>query len=233
MATTCTPDHELHRLRRGPLNPFFSKVNVASRQDIVWRATGKLCSRLDEFAEVRTTPVNLGAAISAFTRDIGSEFILGKSYKNLDTKDFNAAMTGCLDGIGAVWRITKHITWFGHLMKLLPSWLIQILGDEGTKSFYAFLQDTMQLTVDTISSHVAGANDELSRTMISEILASNLPPTEKTVARLNDEIGTILGAAFETTAHSIRAIVYYAYNDAEIYGWSLLKPENRVATPRQ
>lgn len=45
------------------------------------------------------------------------------------------------------------------------------------------------------------------------ILESNLPSTEKTVERMNDEVGTITGAAFETAAQSIRTILYYLYSD--------------------
>lgn len=38
----------------------------------------------------------------------------------------------------------------------------------------------------------------------------------ETVARINDEVGTITGAAFETAAQSIRTVLYHLYSDPEM-----------------
>lgn len=54
-------------------------------------------------------------------------------------------------------------------------------------------------------------------TIIHAILDSdNLPESEKTVVRINDEVGTITGAAFETAAQSIRTILYHLYSDPKM-----------------
>lgn len=53
-------------------------------------------------------------------------------------------------------------------------------------------------------------------TIIHAILDSDLPAPEKTVIRINDEVGTITGAAFETAAQSIRTILYHIYSDPNI-----------------
>ncbi len=37
--------------------------------------------------------------------------------------------------------------------------------------------------------------------------------SEKTLDCVGDEVGTITGGAFETTAHTIRYILYYLYSD--------------------
>lgn len=49
--------------------------------------------------------------------------------------------------------------------------------------------------------------------MIHSILQSNLPETEKSFDRINEEVGTVLGAALETTAQALRVILYYVYSD--------------------
>lgn len=36
--------------------------------------------------------------------------------------------------------------------------------------------------------------------------------------RINDEVGTVTGAAFETAAQSIRTILYHLYSDPELLG---------------
>lgn len=84
---------------RLPLSPFFSKAKVVSRQYLIRRNIDKLCDRISRFVGLETT-VNLGAATSAFTQDISSEFILGKSYNSLDRKDFDIGMTNVFQGAG-------------------------------------------------------------------------------------------------------------------------------------
>lgn len=58
-----------------------------------------------------------------------------------------------------------------------------------------------------------GGSDRASRTVVHEILDSNLPQAEKTLGRISDELGTVAGAAFETAAHTTRVILYYLYSN--------------------
>lgn len=132
----------MHRQRRAPLNPFFSKSNVVRKQDILQRLTDKLSDRLRGFAGSDAT-VNLTAALSALARDVGAEFILGKKYANLEAEDFNLGMTGVFQSGGKVWLLTKHVRWFGPLMKSLPLDFVEKMGDQGTKEFFGFLKVTL------------------------------------------------------------------------------------------
>lgn len=76
----------------------------------------------------------------------------------------------------------------------------------------------MQSTGDIIAANASAPLDNKApRTMVHEILeAPNLPPSEKSFDRINDEVGTITGAALETTAQTLRLIFYYVYSDPEI-----------------
>lgn len=139
MSTVCSIDHDVHRRRRAPLNAFFSKASISRRQDLIQNLAVKLCDRIDQFCG-STKIINLSHAISAFTRDAAAEYIISKSYNNLDVEDFNAGMTDVFQSGGAVWRVTKHVRWFGPLMKSLPLSLVEKMGDEGTKVFFAFLK---------------------------------------------------------------------------------------------
>lgn len=71
-------------------------------------------------------------------------------------------------------------------------------------------------------------DDVDSRTLVHEILASNLPAAEKTVDRVFDEVATITGAAFDTTAISLRLILYHIYNNPDVL--ARLRAELRNAT---
>lgn len=75
----------------------------------------------------------------------------------------------------------------------------------------------MQLTKDYMARHTSTAGDgKGDRTLVHSILQSDLPAAEKTFDRINDEIGTTMGAALETTAQTLRLIFYYVYSDPEI-----------------
>lgn len=97
----------------------------------------KLCQRISKLAG---THFNLGAAISAFTRDVANDFIVGKTYNELDLEDFGIGLSIASQGAGVFWRTTKHIRWFGPAMRAIPiGWAMKV-ADEGTKSFLRYLQ---------------------------------------------------------------------------------------------
>ncbi|KAI1412121.1 hypothetical protein F5Y13DRAFT_47653 [Hypoxylon sp. FL1857] len=113
-----TPEHELHKARRQPLNPFF-KARVNGHQDMIHRHLEKLCDRISIFSESRET-FNFGAAITAYVRNVAFDFILGKNYGSLDKDDFDEAMVTASSGSGQVWRATKHLRFIGRMLKSIP-----------------------------------------------------------------------------------------------------------------
>jgi hypothetical protein len=114
-------------------------VTVANRQAIIRDRVTRLCTLIEEYDGSKTS-MNLGTAISAFTGDIATKYIIGKSYDNLETQDFGANMTNLFQSSGAVWRITKHVRWLGPAMKAIPLPIMEKVGDDGTRAFLAFLK---------------------------------------------------------------------------------------------
>lgn len=120
-----------------PLDRFFSKARVASRQDIIVRNVDKLCTIISQHLG---STITLGAAASAISQDISSEFILNKTYGSLDKDDFNVAVTDMLQGVGFLWRASKHVPRFGAALKVIPLNLISAVADERNSAFLKFLQ---------------------------------------------------------------------------------------------
>jgi cytochrome P450 len=58
--------------------------------------------------------------------------------------------------------------------------------------------------------------DKAPRTIVHEILDSNLPAKDKEFDRVFDDVATVTGAGFETTASVLRLIIFHVFNDAEI-----------------
>ncbi|KAJ3578944.1 hypothetical protein NPX13_g1623 [Xylaria arbuscula] len=206
-------NHDVHKRRRAAMNPFFSKASVASRQQVVQELTTQLCHRLDNLI---SREVKLAAALGAFTRDVATEFLLGKSFDNLGAEDFSAGVGNTLQESGAIWRITKHFRWYGPLIQSVPTWVVKKIGDPGIVECLGFVEDMANTTK---AIHAASTNRNTvqdATTIVDTILDSDLPPTEKTPDRLKDEIITVAGAAFETTAYSLCKILYHVYADPEV-----------------
>ena len=84
MAGFATWDHDLHRQRRGAINPFFSKSSIASRAPVIRDNVLKLCERLKPAAESGEV-VQMDAALICLTMDIIAELCYGVSYNYLGT----------------------------------------------------------------------------------------------------------------------------------------------------
>jgi hypothetical protein len=99
----------------------------------------KLCARISAFAG-KPESVDIGAATSAFTRDVAIEYVLGRKHNSLDREDFNVLMTTVFQDSGHMWRTTKHVRWFGPLIISMPiDWVIKT-ADEGTKAFLLYVK---------------------------------------------------------------------------------------------
>ncbi|KAI1379801.1 cytochrome P450 [Hypoxylon crocopeplum] len=194
-ATIWTADHTAHKNRRLPLSPFFSKVKVSNQQDMIMRHVEALFDRLSGFAASRKT-VDLGAAFTAFVRDVINEYIFGKHYNDLGKEDFDAGMVVAAQAGGLLWRTTKFIRFFGPLMRSIPPQWIMAVSDPVMKEFFRFM--------------IISINDT------KNFMKAALPPPEKSFERIFGEKSTTTGAGFETTAAVIRIAAFHIYSDPKI-----------------
>jgi cytochrome P450 len=220
-------NHETHKARRRAIAPLFSKQHVEAQQEILRRNIDKLCGRISNLAG---TTFNLGAAISAFTRDSANEFIVGKEYNELDLNDFGIGLSIAWSGAGAFWRMTKHVPWFGPALKAMPIEWAMKAADEGTLSFLRYLQQSKQDTQDTLAAAASPSPDPwVQDTIVHAIVHSDLPAAEKRFVRVFNEVATVTGAGFETTANAVRLILFHVYTDAGIL--QRLRDEINAAQP--
>jgi cytochrome P450 len=52
--------------------------------------------------------------------------------------------------------------------------------------------------------------------MVHAIVHSDLPPEEKTLEHVSQEVATVTGAGFETTASAMRLILFHVFSNTEI-----------------
>ena len=160
-STTFSCDHETHKARRRAIAPFFSKQHVVARQELLRRNIDKLCGRI---INLTGTAFNLGAAISAFTRDNANEFIVGNQYNELELDDFGIGLSTASLGAGTFWRMTKYVHWFGPALKAMPIEWAMKAADDGTKPYLGYLQQSEQDTRDTLEQRHRPLPDTRSRT---------------------------------------------------------------------
>ncbi|KAE9363333.1 cytochrome P450 [Stipitochalara longipes BDJ] len=211
-----TSNHDLHKARRQPMNSFFSKAKVASKQHIIQQQVSKLCTRLSAVVDSKKA-INLGAAISAFMADASTSFIIAKSYDHLDCEDFDIGIMNAFQANGSVWRITKHVRWYGPLMKSIPiDWVMKVVDDD-MKAFFGYFKQNIQDTKDMLArASSSDSDDKGPRTIVNEIVESNLPAKEKAFERVQQDVATVTGAGFETTAGAFKMIIYHVYSNKDI-----------------
>ena len=120
-----TVPHDLHRLRRAALNPYFSKQSVARLEPVIQSCVSTLCKRLKE-TQNSGEPVNLGVAYSALTIDVVTEYSFGKSYGFLGKPDFGPEWPAMLQGIGQLSHLLKQFGWLYPMMNALPTWFVAL-----------------------------------------------------------------------------------------------------------
>lgn len=136
---------------------------MIGKQNLIQNLVNKLCARVDAYSDYETTAFRLGHAISAFTRDVATQFILGKTYNHLDATDFNAAISTMLQSSGSMWRITKHVPWFGPLMLSLPITIAEKIGNDGVREALTFLSVSVPCRIDFLNVFSGSLNCRISR----------------------------------------------------------------------
>jgi hypothetical protein len=145
-----TNDHDLHRIRRAAINPFFSKAAVRKLQPVIDERIGALLTRFREF-QATSTPISLNYAFAAFTNgsslthiehqpltdiaDIAQQYAFARSDHRIDQPDFeptfhDAALAGSTSG-----AIFKHYPWILPLMQSLPDSFMTRL-DPNMRSYF-------------------------------------------------------------------------------------------------
>lgn len=187
-----------------------------------------LQERIEE-ATRQSTLFELGLAFSAMTMDIATAYVMGKSYDSLRSPNFNRELTEILQEGGYLWHVNKHIQpsnfFFKHVLPLTPTTFLP----GAVRPFFVFLRDCEDRTKELIrlfhdrqetatngGEEKSSSRGSSSQTLVDLIVSSSLPAEEKRYKRVNDEVGTVTGAGFETSSNTLRHIAYHLYSSPHI-----------------
>ncbi|KAI8945719.1 cytochrome P450 [Xylaria longipes] len=203
-----TVDHDLHRARRKPLEPYFSRMGVSRLQSML--AEVALETRLRQYAGTSKI-VRLDHAFTAYTGDIIGRMCLDTddpSDKFLNRDDFSA------DWFWVMQMIVRSVPLFsGFPVTLL--WLYP--------RGQAFATNILQLTRrQKARSNIRKASesdsmdDKYVESLFHHFANSNMPTSEKSEQRLAKEAQLLLGGGTVTSARTISCASFYILTRPDI-----------------
>ncbi|KAK8073943.1 hypothetical protein PG994_004842 [Apiospora phragmitis] len=206
-STNVAESHELHQLRRGPLNTYFASSNIQKYIPMVTSLIDKLVERVHAL-EGRT--VSLSDAYRCLATDVATGFAFGKPFGNLEEPTFDHDFNLSVRTVVKASTFSRHA--YGLLLPVLHS-MPDCFARKMNPAFgrVKWLMETMQSCVRRSMDKpeaVPGTNPDVVQTL----LASNLPAHEKTFPRLFSETRSVIMAGTETTGSLLVAITAYVLN---------------------
>lgn len=112
----------IHRKRRAPLNPFFSRRAILDLEDMVHRKVESLCRVLENCME-HGVPFNLHDGYRALAIDIATEYAFDDCWNHLEAPDFGRWFSNMVKNSGRTFWIFQQFPLLRHVMVALPQWL--------------------------------------------------------------------------------------------------------------
>ncbi|OLN80972.1 Trichodiene oxygenase 7 [Colletotrichum chlorophyti] len=203
-----TVPHDLHRLRRAALSPFFSVRSVTQLEPLIRSKVEKLSARFGEL--VRTGEVvRLDAAFMALTMDIICDYSFAHDRRYLDEADFKLQWKRTILGAFEGGALGRQFPWMLPIMKQLPLSLVSAMNP--SVGYLLAWYDGVKQQVQPIleGTDETSKQGTPSRTIFHTLRDSDLPAEEKTLRRLCDEAEILTGAGSETTASTLTRLLFY------------------------
>ncbi|KAI1769313.1 cytochrome P450 [Hypoxylon sp. FL1150] len=215
-SVVATIPHELHRIRRGILNNFFSRRSVMALSSIILEKQAQLTQRLEE-AHERDGVVRLDDGYAALTADIIAQYCWGTCPGFLEDQNFRNDIRAAISEVSAM----VHVNRFFPILASLPRWVMTTL--QPNSSAVLDMQDMVT------ASSTEKSDDGVHRTIFDALKDPSVPSQERSAKRLEDEGMIVLIAGTETTARALSMGSYYIYQDKAIL--QRLRDEIRTVMP--
>lgn len=227
-----TLDHDLHRIRRAPWNPYFSKQSVSQLQPLlVQAAVNKLCERLAKY-QAAGKPVVMAHAYACLTLDVISEYAFAEGYNLLDKDEFDSEQYESMMSFMKMGHLLKQFGWLLPLLSSMPLWLIKLTSPQTDLVLQQRIQLRQQVEETSKRRGKAGAKELTNRpSMIEALLNSNLPESEKGQERIAGEAANAIGAGTLTSSHALKHATYYILASPRIKERLMTEVEEAIPNP--
>ncbi|KAF2766601.1 putative P450 monooxygenase [Teratosphaeria nubilosa] len=220
---------EMHRLKRSPLNSFFSKRSVNAVSPLITSQVESLCSRIETFRGSGTV-LSLKFAYAALAMDAVTEYCFGRPYGSIAEEDFGKNWTEAADGRSDIVYMNLYFPWVGRLMHSLPLWIV--------KKMKANIQQAINLQIYSSQQIQSIMDNPEDKKMISsdrstifhELLTGDeLPASDRNFTHFQAEAYVVVGAGQLTTAFHLQSTSYHVLANPAIL--AKLKAELAEAMP--
>ncbi|KAK0103363.1 hypothetical protein ONS95_005389 [Cadophora gregata] len=227
-----TLDHDLHRLRRGMVNQFFSMAKIRTFAPWIQERVDLLCERFNSEFRIESEPastassegdrnpdkiVNLTDAFSCLTADTIMEYSFAEHYDLCAKKDFKSDLIKILVVFFGQIHVVINFPFLLHLqMAILPRWFVLLL-DPINDVIFSYMDNILSQIIGTISGTSQSHQDVSHSTIFADILSTKkVPPKEKSKERLFDESQVVVSAGLETTGNALAVTMFYILEDGEV-----------------
>ncbi|KAL8687875.1 MAG: hypothetical protein Q9218_006071 [Villophora microphyllina] len=204
-------DHDLHRRRRKPLEPFFSRLGVSRLQHMLAEVVEKLAGRINALIGTHTV-TRLDHVFSAFAGDIIGRICWENEKEFLDDPNFGS------DWYNILHMVIRSIPLFAGL-----PFLVSLANMVPTSIFLWAVPSTREMSEwkQIGKYHIAkaklakeahdlkGTHMDDKASLFRHILNSDMPESERSDERLSKEAQVLLAAGTATTARTLTTISYY------------------------
>ncbi|KAK0656434.1 cytochrome P450 CYP542B3 [Cercophora newfieldiana] len=227
-----TVEHDLHKMRRAALNPFFSQQSVRKLQPVLEERVNALLARLHADGKSASKhPIDILYPFSAFTNDVINEYAFAKCDHLTEDPCYGKPVTDHFLTGTHYGKYVQHISILLTLLTSLPDLLSRALIP-GWSSFLKMKHD-IHATIAAIAAtqHTARWELDVSHPTIFHALLSSkaLPPREKSLVRLADEGRTIIQAGTLTSSWALTIATFHLLHKPAIL--ARLRAELTAAIP--
>ena len=118
-----TPDHNLHRLRKAPLLPLFSKKRISDFEPVIHEKLDIFCCKIDQYI-ASGGHFALNRAVTAFSGDVITTYVFGQSYQHLESPDFKETFHEPFMAASEAGHMALQFKWIYPMMEALPERLV-------------------------------------------------------------------------------------------------------------
>ncbi|RDW58232.1 cytochrome P450-14 [Coleophoma cylindrospora] len=206
-----TVPHALHRLRRQPLNEFFSKASISKLEPVLTTMTEKLCSRIDQYKGTGE-PLSMRHVYMCLTTDVITLYSMNRSWNHLDSYDFSPMWCKTIKATAEAGPMLKQFPWLFPIINSMPDWMLGALNP-GMLLLLTFQRDIARQIQNIMDN--PEEEGELPRTIFHALLKSNLPVEEKSLKRLWQEGQIVVGAGADTTASVLSVTTFHILDNPD------------------
>ncbi|KAL4935415.1 hypothetical protein BDV06DRAFT_228854 [Aspergillus oleicola] len=215
-----TVDHNLHRKRRKPLEPFFSRMSVQNLQPMLAEVSLKLENRLRALAGTGAV-IRLDHACAAFSGDIIARICLddeGDGGRFLDHPEFAPHWYNLIHklirsiplftGFPAIVRIVSYIP---------EEWLLWAFPQgQVFNEFKRVARENIDRIFQGKNSKASSTGQKNSTSLFHQVADSDMPESERSPERLAKEAQVLLGGGTASTARTIGFASFYILDQPQI-----------------